>query len=148
MSVQSYKCEQVTKGWWLAPSFSYIPRQTRTLNSLRIDDLGTNMLAVMEIVELIWQRFACVAVIDVHLAVSKIRRSNSWSEAYEDFAMMEENTEPAENCRETDKDRHDKMWLVLCLFYSFLCLISVKYLHGSLSTVYSHVIWLAIIVSK
>ena len=46
------------------------------------------------------------------LAVSKMRRSNSWSEAYEDFAMTEENTEPAENSKENDKDRHDKIWSV------------------------------------
>jgi len=40
-----------------------------------------------------------------------MRRSNSWSEAYEDFAVAEENhTEPTEGSRESDKDAHDKIW--------------------------------------
>lgn len=45
-------------------------------------------------------------------AVIKMRRSNSWSESYEDFAVAEENAEPAESSRDADKDRHDKIWSV------------------------------------
>jgi len=39
------------------------------------------------------------------LAVIKMRRSNSWSESYEDFTVAEESSEPAESSKEMDKDR-------------------------------------------
>jgi len=42
----------------------------------------------------------------------KIRRSNSWSQSYEDFTMSEDTAEPAETSRETDRDRLDKTWWV------------------------------------
>jgi len=46
-------------------------------------------------------------------AVIKMRRSNSWSESYEDFAVAEEsNPEPAESIRESNKDGRDKIWSV------------------------------------
>ena len=48
----------------------------------------------------------CVCVCAV---VSKMRRSNSWSESYEDFAVTDDNTEHAEVSKTTDKARHDQV---------------------------------------
>ena len=52
--------------------------------------------------------YTCVCVC-VCAVVSKMRRSNSWSESYEDFAVTDDNTEHAEVSKTTDKARHDQV---------------------------------------
>jgi len=77
-------------------------------------------------------------VFAVCLAVIKMRRSNSWSEAYEDFAVTEENTELADSGKDTDKDRQDNLWSVGSIHFAFTYVWPHRMDNNSNITVVSH----------